>query len=842
MKKKDFIKTLSMGESVFASALSLESGVYDGNGATLKLGGRLNISCDDTVIKNFTLIGSMLVTGKNCVIENCKIKGYGSEVRSCAEGFVFRRNSIESSNVVLESGSSNCLISENDTDEDIVLNNAFNCSVVLNNARNIVCNNNVNIYLAENHMSGCLSLRGNDYLLADRNTYFEAVNDKNRNHNGDNVTDINVRAECGALPEIQPHTNRELFVGMERQEYVRDPSINERLSINSYLPYAAKNSDVVIIPPGAYTVSSNSVLCKECSNTKIFAYGVYIEMTEYGSILDIDSARDIEIYGLTVGYTKQSCRQAHVLSQLSDTEFLIVDSAGFEGSIAPNAGSLPTPFKSEVVHQGDLYTSYSMKGASVVKNSDGTMTVSFDGICSDAGHITVGDMLLTRIGGRDKHTVRINNSKNIMFSDLVIYGYTAALAVVGDGMSEDLKLLRYHDTVHSGSIIDKETYDRYKAYESKYGVDFGMSVDSMGRYRATPPLTGSVDAVHVIGTKNGFNISSSVLEQMADDGANHRAISSRLAALWDNGDGTATLRYKDSLAYWYFAAGDTKMRSCVNFSAGDTVLVYNPHGKIVTETKCITDAKKIDDIDITVEGKSFTMRIHEILVRSDEVDFDALCGFDIEDNHYSMNNKFIVDNLSRNCVGFVLDNVTIRNTRSRGVLFKTTNGTVKNCTLKNLAHTGILFSIETEWGESTISRDSVIKNCIIDNVGFINNYDFLLSLAPISICGLSQSVSKESLLYKNILIEGNRFKNNSHSYFINVNSAQNVRIINNTFEAGRRENTEKYQKVINIDTAMDVEISGNKYSKYLKSVADGIDAKNYKNIYGTDIILEDDIY
>ena len=101
-------------------------------------------------------------------------------------------------------------------------------------------------------------------------------------------------------------------------------------------------------------------------------------------------------------------------------------------------------------------------------------------------------------------------------------------------------------------------------------------------------------------------------------------------------------------------------------------------------------------------------------------------------------------------------------------------------------------------------------------------------------------MSEDTLLYKNILIEGNRFKNNTHDYQININSAENVRIINNVFEAHKNENEEKTRKVINIDTAMNVEISGNRYSRFLKNVKDGIDAKNYKNVFGSDISLDDD--
>jgi hypothetical protein len=40
---------------------------------------------------------------------------------------------------------------------------------------------------------------------------------------------------------------------------------------------------------------------------------------------------------------------------------------------------------------------------------------------------------------------------------------------------------------------------------------------------------------------------------------------------------------------------------------------------------------------------------------------------------------------------------------------------------------------------------------------------------------------------------------------------------------------------------MNIEISGNRYSSFVKDIKDVIDAKNYKNVHGTDITLEDDV-
>ncbi len=780
-------------------------------------------------------MNNLLIDIKNTTLFDKEING---DITVKADGAIIRNCKINGS--VFIDNATNCLVAQNEVSGEITVRSTYNCSIVLNKAQNIICRDNTNVYVIENDTDS-LTLERNDYIIADNNTYSTLLADNNINMNGDTLTDVNERAKEGALAKNQPHTNRELFVGMERQTAVRDGE-TDSLPLNKYLHDAAATSETVIVPPGAYSVSAITTINEPCVNTKFYLYGVYLEMTERGPLLSVDAAHDVEILGLTVGYSQQSCGQSHVLKQTGDSEYIIIPSAG---SIDDFASTNTAEFDPsvELIPEGKKSTTRFVGLKKIEKNPDGTMifTLTTD---NTKGQITAGDMLCCRIGGGNKFSVRINNSQDILFRDFVIYGYAAALAVIGEGTSERVRFERMHNTVHTGPIIDKETYWRYKALEAEYGVDLRVSIDQYGRYRGCPSAIGSVDALHVIGTKTGFDVYSSILEQMTDDGSNQHAASSRLESITDNGDGTSTIRYKSSLSEVYFKMG-AGASNCINFSKGDRVFMYNSNGQRVCDTPALSDASLAEETTITVSDGSMTrdvkIKVYEMKVATDALNLACLEGYDLSDDHYRMDNKVLVDNLSRNSVGYTYDNVTIRNTRSRGILFKTMNVTAQNCTFKNLAHTGCLLSVEYVWGESTVGCNAVIRNCIFDNLGYINNYDYYLPLSPISIVGFSKTVSEDTLLYKNILIEGNRFKNNTHDYQINVNSAENVRIINNVFEAHQRENEEKTRKVINIDTAMNVEISGNRYSRFLKNIRDGIDAKNYKNVRGTDITLEDDV-
>lgn len=842
MKKQEFDALLCAGNTTFTSPISLESGIYDGQGTELHLDAGLTLMSDNVTVKNFKIYGNITILGKNCSILSCEIITPLTAVISSGEGFVARGNKITGSDtaIALEGGSFNSLVAENECEGKITVRDSYNTAVVLNTAGAVECLDNTNVYVIENKADS-VTLERNDYIIADKNRYASITNTANINANGDTLTDPDERAQEGALPKNQPHTNRELFVGMERQISVRDGE-SDSLTLDEYLHEAAKDNDVVIVPPGVYAVSTHTTINEPCVNTRYYLYGVYLEMTERAPLLSIDGTENVEILGLTVGYSKQSCGQAHVLKQIGDSEYIIVPSAG---SIDDFASTNTAEFSSavELIPEGKVSTTRFLGANTITKNADGTMTFKLT-TDNGRGQIAAGDMFCCRIGGGNKFSVKINNSRHIRITDFVIYGYAAALAVLGEGKSEDVKITRMHNTVHTGAVIDKETYKKYKALESEYGIDLKTTIDSYGRYRGCPSAIGSVDALHVIGTKEGFDVVSSILEQMTDDGANQHAASSRLAQVTDNGDGTSTIRYKSSLSEVYFRMG-AGASNCISFSKGDRVFIYNSNGQRVCDTPALSDATLVEDTTVTVSDDKMTrdvkIRHFETTVATNALNLSCLEGYDLTDDHYRMDNKVLVDNLSRNSVGYIYDNVTIRNTRSRGILFKTMNITAQNCTFKNLAHTGCLLSVEYVWGESTVGCNATIRKCVFDNVGFINNYDFYLPLAPISIVGFSKTVSEDTLLYKNILIEGNRFKNNTHDYQINVNSAENVRIINNVFEAHQRENEQKPRKVINIDTAMNVEISGNRYSRFLKDIKDGITAKNYKNVHGTDITLEDDV-
>jgi hypothetical protein len=315
-----------------------------------------------------------------------------------------------------------------------------------------------------------------------------------------------------------------------------------------------------------------------------------------------------------------------------------------------------------------------------------------------------------------------------------------------------------------------------------------------------------------------------------------------LSELIDNGDGTTTLIYKSNISQWYY--NNLKLDHgycCMPFVKGDTVYSYAPDGRTVCETDVLSDSETLENINFTLtyngEERACYARRFAVKVRTEDVDFDAVSKFDLTDNRYEWDNKVIVDNVSRNSANFIFDNVLIRNTRSRAMLVKTRGARVNNCTFKNMACAGILMTIEPEWGESSVARDIVFKKCLFERIGYHNNmYLDRLDFAPIVIKNFSTTVSENTLQGRDITIDECTFTNIPHHYAIIVHSAQNVRIINNTFDSIEGESADNVGTAVDIDMAMNIEISGNKYlSPYIDAPVKAIKARNNKNVFGTDI-------
>ncbi len=799
----------------------------------------------------------ILSTGNETAVHGCHFINESNAFTAEGESCILRNSTIElSSNGIgidFKLGSYNGLIALNKitgAQESIKLTGGYNCAIILNSATTLTCENTTNIYVVENSLGGLLKLNNNNYVICEGNSFVEndplevILASNNQNVNGDNLTDVDARAEVGANEEILPHTNKELFVGMERRTKVLDASFTKQYSLNQYIRNNSKGCDVVIVPPGAYTSSSAISLGSTHSGTVVYAYGVYEEFTEHDILLAVSGASNIEFRGLTMGYNFLSGGQMNILDKTSNT-FTVVASAGWgEDFGLSDSKKFSTGF-TEIYAGGAVYP-WAVIGSyyTLSKNGDGTMTMTIKdtGISSKTN---AGDSMTCRYAGENQSSVRVTDSKNVKFKDCVLYGFSNALAVVANGTTTGMSLERFHNTTQPNPIIDKDTYEKYLALEAAYGVDLGIYIDDAGRYRGELPLQGSTDATHIMSTSEGVDVTSSIFEGMTDDGSNQRASSSRLHKIEIEGN-TATIYYKGLMAKHYEgkSAG-----GCVKFSIGDKIRVYTAQGALLCETTVISDAVLVESMSpITIEGTTVTTNVYKVNVSASAINKETLelinTSYDLNDNSSSLTNRVLVDNLSRNSSGFTFDNVLIRNTRSRGILVKTTDVTIKNCTFQNLAHTGLVICAEPSWGESTAATNTLVSKCVFDNTGavcdYVNDTEFVpIMIGEDGVGGVK--VGDKTLAYRNITIDGCKFINNKSRYAITVYSALNVSITNNTFCEIVDESALKIPTTILAQMSMNINIADNTFSPNFTtgSITKIIKIVGCKGVFGSDVTNDD---
>ena len=829
-------------------------------------------------------------TGDSLSVHGNEIVAKDRAVISSGEYPIIRNNTVtlESGGVGIEltEGSYNALVALNivkDAQLSIKVCGAFNAVVLLNSAIRVVAENNTNIYVVENKLGGAITIKNNEYLLCDGNTFNKdsfshpIVDVNNTEVNGDNLHDVNERVQYGANEKLLPHTNKDLFVGMERLNKVKDASLTKSYNINKYIRNCAKNGEVVIVPPGAYVSPSRLALSGSHSNTTIYAYGVYHEAVEYGNTIQFSGVSNITVKGLTIGYAKQSSGQIHVLDKLDGNRLLVIGAAGYDKDFGKSNPEVYSTSYTDMFWAGE-YTCWKGIGGSynvVQKNDDGTMVieVAYASPAESAkvwSSIGKGDIWCCRMGGSNQQSIYIYNCYDFLMKDCVVYGYAAALAITGASIGGDLKLERVHNTVHSPYVISEEEYNFYKELQETYDVDLEISIDEQGRYRGSIPRVGSVDATHVVQTTGGLDVESCLFESMCDDGSNQRGNSSRLHKLIKNDDGTTTLVYKGTISETYYwlnmqnGATSSAGTQTASFRKGDRIFVYASNGKILCDTTVIdgqtaysTTPYQMMAVDYTYQGQPtrivYSCTLYQVTVPSSAIEWVidedgyetdqavALQGYNLADNSYKMDHKVIVDNISLNSAGFTFDNTVVQHTRSRGILVKTRDATVKHCTFRDLAMTGVLLSVETSWGESSVPQNVTIEGCLFDKTSSSFGSESSLKYAPIAIEGLGElsgkvEVTEKTLPCKNIRIIGNKFINNANNYCITMSAAQGITVQNNVFTAREGDTAKRFGRAIYINGCMNINISNNTYSHITgEDVTKAIIANNYKGLKGTDV-------
>ena len=827
-----------------------------------------NLGVQNCYVK-FTETG-LADNGKNTILISSRFEGSGTAIKTAAVGASYTYNTLtvnaEGVGVAMETGVTNSVAGMNiirGAQTSATIHGGYNVSFVRNSVISIIATGNHAVYVIDNAMGGRVKATENNYLLADGNTFPDdgkshaALQSGNQNVNGDTLMDVDARLEVGADERLLPHIDKDLFVGMELQTAYRLPTGEEKMLYNAILAEATKK-DVVIVTPGKYMVNDTARFGEVQNNTVVYAHGVYAEGVANwvgnakNNHLRIEGATDITLKGITLGYAQQSCGQVFVLKKEGANNLRVVTGAGmWDGFAAANSTYVYGNGSVGIQKAGSFHAigDFTIEKDALSKNKDGTMRLTVSDEIYDL--IEPGDIMTSRFEN-GATTVQTKSSTDITYMDMTVYGYAGSFAMYEHSNLTSTTYYRVFNTTRSGEIIDEETYEKYAALEEKYGVSLEISVDEKERFRGSPAHIGSLDATHTIDCVEGSTVISCIFENMGDDGTNQHSYHARLAGVVDNGDGTSTVTYKANLTInnYNTTADKSKLsitRRCQDFRVGDRVYIYTSAGQLVCDTTALSATVSKGSLPANhrnplIAGKDVPH--FSITVKTADINFAALEGFDFADDNHESDEKVLVDNMTLASNTFLFDNMVVRNVRSRGLLIKASDGAVRNCTFQNIAKVAVALLYEIQWGESGISENVTIEKCLFDHNSFApgggisNGIGYMH--APINIIGMGgQEIDEDYLLQKNIKILNNSFINRDISnttYAIYIQAARDILIEGNDFGYSEEDTDRRYATAVYLQGAMNIELNNNIYPPFiLDDYTQYVQGDVYKNIYGTDV-------
>ncbi len=759
-------------------------------------------SAANTTVKNSYISAHTCVssTADGTSVTGNRLFAFESGILSSGEDLAVNNNTISTSGIGIEikNGSENTLVSYNvieGSEKSVKIGKALNTSVLFNAVYDIVAESSTNTYIVKNALGGNLELTSNDYLICDINTYPADGEDhspamsENKNINGDSLMDVNERAEVGAKEELLPHTNKDLFINMNKKTTVKGTG----LSLDAYIESNAQGGGVVIVPPGYYSMSDMISLSSAHSGAEIYAYGVFGEKifdtvtNNNNRVLDFkDGIANVIVNGLTLGYDHPSSGQIHILQKLGNNRILAVPGAGFPESFKGGSNDLlNSDITPDIIIDGEHVSGSNI--TNVEEKTDGTLVITFGNIASNIYNaMGVGDIMYCRLKGANCHSINFGDIESAKLKDFTFYGYTAGMAFVSGDYTQGVELERVHNTSRSAAVIDQTTYDKYNDLQNLYGIEGLVSRDSSGNYRGSVPVVGSVDGMHVNRSSEGFTVTSSIFENMCDDGANHRGKSYRVYGYEISGD-----KVIFTIVRYYRQADYDAHKNAVNavkaedvagrFSAGDTVYMYGADSKVIFKGEILSYTESGTITDYTIPA-TYKLETCEMTVNKAEVDLTSLDSYLF--GRMDTERELIVDNLSRSSGVSIFDNVLFQNTRSYGMRIRNNNATVTNCTFRDIAMAAIMIGSEGRtWAEATMPENAQILNCLFENTGF-RGYAYNTAHTPIVAEGFFDKTSgaAENAMIKGLVVDGCEFRNYSNmTYLIYLTGVKDSTITNNAF-------------------------------------------------------------
>lgn len=671
----------------------------------------------------------------------------------CAVSAEFEQSELSAA----ESTGYNLLVAANEVHgAKVVLKNASNTVLLLNTLEQATVEGCTNVYVSENTVSGTLTLKDNRYLVCNGNNAAQLSEEGSEYANGSDVTDLNARTEVGANETLLPQINPEQFAGMEQREL---RTAEGAVKLKRYLEKNAESGKTIIVPPGRYSGAQADF--SDCEGLKIYAYGVYNEISAAGDYaVNFYRCVNSEIYGMFLGYQTHPHIQGTVVAVENNGGTIKFEA---DPGYIQDYTSLGT-VEGRVLRDGVNFGLIRYLGKEYDKDTQINTLLGCETWCE----VAVGD----RIAFRNTYPsggFYFYDCSGMKMEDVTVFNSSAFAESDLDNETAPL-LHRYAVTQGPAPILEgkAEDYDSELVYTDRYG-----------RTRSAAPLLTTIDATHSTNARTGIQIVSCLFEGMDDDMTN---INGHYGLAEDYDEQLHTLIYGLSNVNGYRLLP-------AEFRVGDELEMFNMQGKHVSSVT-------VESVSTKMSGDHYALTLPaDFTLTPEELD-------------WIRNGQVVVQNRSATGNGFVIDNVKVHKTVGR-VLLKGGPGVVKNSTFSGMGYNVITAHAEvTTWPEVGYLHDVQILNNLFDGnsarATFSEAWLQSGNMTDMNLVGIVNEnpvTDSEDCMLQNITISGNIFRNRYANFAITVNAVMNLTITNNTFEA-------KMGETADSDTAIPILVIG----------------------------------
>lgn len=529
---------------------------------------------------------------------------------------------------------------------------------------------------------------------------------------------------------------------------VYDGIVYEEVDLNHQIhaAYMSGHSEITI-QPGVYRLKSTPkgghIYLEGVKDFTINGYGVTILMqTNATSAFRLVDCENVTINGFSTDHDRRVMFQGQIYN---------IDPDGFYLDVAIDPGFQMD--HKRLISTGMMGAIYSHETGCMV---EGTTT------------ITIDPKQIAQLGS---NTYRINGKKtagqpNIQVGDYVgAWGYQVAPSYSLKGCKEvTLKDANIWGGMCVITDVDGEGNNQFYNIKTTCGPrPLGAITDRIVAVHG--------DGLHTTANRVGPKMENSVFEHLLDDGTNIHGHYGKVMGI-----------ERDKVILGY---GEGQRL----FWKGDDLRFYNP----TTEENSALIVKSCELLESYTPKDEYVQNVGAATFRPYKY-----FAVTLESGKRNFKVGDWVINRNWTSSGYWFKNCTFRDSRSRALLIKSSDGLIENCTVSNGAAYGLWIAPEFDWLESGYSENVVIRNCTFHSSGWMYK-----DSAGLTISG-GEGKGQD---HDNIIVEGCTFYGN-HNNDLWMSEGKNFVIRNNKFLSDPDYNATNTIRLSNIDG---VTVSGNTY-------------------------------